>query len=96
MKPYEIPDPSNPSKKLPLVMVEWVDARGYAAWQPFYEARDQPLVHCVCIGVLLSKDREKIVIGSAYNGVDDWAEVTSIPRTWQVKITKLGIVTEEN
>ena len=97
MKPYEIPDPSNPKKKLPLVMVEWVDARGSSGWEPFFEMKDLPLATCITVGFLIHADRTRLVVGttSQMDG-SQWAEVASIPRTWQVKITKLGVVENTN
>ncbi len=91
--PYTLPDPRNNGETLALVMVEWVDAMGDANWQTHYEATKQGLCRCTNVGFILYSDEERVVIGSQFDHEHEkWAEVTTIPKTWQVKITPLGVV----
>jgi len=93
MKPYRIKDPSNPRKYFNLVAVEWGDARGDSGWHSFEDAVDAPLVNITTIGLLIHKDKERIVLAAQWDrDVAVVSEITTIPRTWQTKITYLGVV----
>lgn len=93
MTPYTIPDPRNNSETLPLVLVEWLDASGDNAWTSFYEILNERPILCFVVGFLIEDTEEYLTVVSL--GRDDLsrgADRTTIPKTWQVKITPLGVI----
>ena len=87
----------------PAVCVEWLDARTvYEQLELDEVATKVTLSHRFTFGLLVHKDRERIILAGTFDPAekkvdraqtpdsDGGADFTTIPRTWATKITMLG------
>lgn len=90
-------------KKLKIVRVDWLDAQGgvRTGWREVTALEKEKPVKAISIGVLLKKDKNRIVVCphlvGDHNEINFDEEVhgdgvLSIPNGWVTKITVLGIV----
>jgi len=94
MNQFKLKDPHGGKKYYPLVMVEWKDARMDNGWQTGGQAAAAPLASCVSVGLLITKNKDRIVLasGMCLFPNQEITDTLTIPNTWQVKIIPLGVI----
>lgn len=93
VSPYTLPDPRNNGEKIPLVMVQWVDAISDDRWADFHDALREELAPCVTVGFLIHQTDTHITIAaSTHSDLQRVGDRMTIPNTWQTKIIPLGVV----
>lgn len=95
------------SRKLPVVEVEWSDARTVYEQIELGQAADKvQLSQRFTVGYLVHKDRARLIVAGTFDPAekkhdahqtpdeDGGADFTCIPRAWAAKITTLVPTTE--
>ena len=75
-------------QKLPLVIVDWLDANTESGWQTIKDIKHEPTL-IRTVGWLLSQDDKCLVMFSSYTEDGDAGEVTTIPAPWVQKVKPL-------
>jgi len=75
-------------QKLPLVIVEWLDANTESGWTAVKDIKHEP-TPIRTVGWLLSQTDKCLVMFSSHTDDGDAGEVTTIPAPWIQTVKKL-------
>jgi len=78
-------------KKIPIVVIHWLDADAESGWSEYDEIEDQRIHYMQTVGLLVSKGKNFVVHADTYNPWgNQWSGKGKIPRSWVKKIETLG------
>ncbi len=75
--------------KYPIVCVHWLDSYVRDDWQTPSEAKEQVPSHCMTVGFLIIKSKEKVIIASGKSEGGNLSSTWAIPRACVKKIQYL-------
>ena len=75
-------------RRLPLVIVTWVDASTQSGWTDLHEIKANP-VKVKTVGWLLSETDQCVTLFSSFTQDQAAGEVTTIPAPWVTSIKRL-------
>jgi hypothetical protein len=83
------------AEKYEVAVVEWLDAQATAGWRPLEAVEEARLFPVTSIGVVISKTKERVVLGQSMAWGDGESEVGEhivIPSGWIRSFKRVGFI----